>query len=48
MRAWFPPHRSLTTLASLALASALTAMAAGGKVVDATAVQQAVVDMEGL
>ena len=33
---------------NLALASALTAMAAGGKVVDATAVQQAVVDMEGL
>jgi len=33
---------------NLALASALTAMAAGGKVIDATAVQQAVVDMEGL
>ena len=26
MRAWFPPHRSLTTLASLALASALWGM----------------------
>ncbi len=33
---------------NLALASALTAMANGSKVIDPATVQQAVVDMEGL
>jgi len=40
--------RSLDASSHQLVALSLTAMAAGGKVIDATAVQQAVVDMEGL